>query len=92
MFGLVVLAAALLVMLQWGNSADFSLFGKNEPSLNTALLMLLCVAFGAALPWLLKLLLACAMAIGHSRRDAAVVNKAATKAASKQSKPADQAG
>ena len=88
--GLVVLVAALLVMLQWGNTANFSFFGKNDGDFNTALLMLLCLAFGAVLPWLLKLLLACAMTIGHSRRDTAVIKRAATKAASKQAKPADQ--
>ncbi len=90
--GLVVLLAALLVMLQWGNHSDFSLFGKNIDDANTALLMLCSVAFGVALLWLLKLLLKCAMVIGHFRRDSAVLGKAAAKAVSKQSAPADSAG
>ena len=87
--GLVVLLAGLLVILQWGNAAHFSLFGKNYDNVNTALLMLVCLAFGAVLPWLLKLLLGCAMIIGQHRRHSSALGKAAAKAVSKQAKPSD---
>ncbi len=83
--GLVALAAALLTVLQWGNDAEFSLFGKNLDDMNTALLIVLSMAFGVGLPWLLKGLLSCALMIGHSRRESAALDKAVAKSASKQS-------
>ena len=87
--GLVVLAAALLVILQWANTTKFLLFGKDTFP-NTALLIIGCVAFGALLPWLLKLLLNCAMIIGHERRKSVAFGKAAAKAVTKQSATTDQ--
>ena len=78
--GLVVLLAGLLVILQWGNGADFSLFGKNYDNINTALLMVVCLAFGAMLPWLLKLLLHCVMIIRRQRRQSATISKAVNEA------------
>lgn len=87
--GLVVLLAALLVILQWANTSKFLLFGKDTFP-NTALLILGCVAFGALLPWLLKLLLNCAMIIGHHRRESAALGKAAAKAVTRQSAPTNQ--
>ena len=87
--GLVLLAAALLVILQWAVSSEFSLFGK-PTTVNTALLILGCVVFGALLPWLLKLLLSCAMIIGQRRRESAALGKAAAKAVTRQSAPTNQ--
>jgi len=61
--GLLILAAAVLVLLQWGNRSTFSLYGKNygqNPAggegVSTALLMLLSAAGGlvtAGLLWML---------------------------------------
>lgn len=55
--GLVLLAAAILVILQWGNKTVFSLFGKNygtntdaQAGLNTAL-VILCSAVGGLVIW-----------------------------------------
>ena len=45
--GLVLLAGALLLALQWGNYCDFSLYGKNI-SVNTGLI----VACAAIAGWL----------------------------------------
>jgi hypothetical protein len=38
--GIVLLAALVLLLIQWGNAADFSLYGMNAKP-NTGLLMLL---------------------------------------------------
>jgi len=87
--GLVVLLAALLVILQWANTSKFLLFGKDTFP-NSALLILGCVAFGALLPWLLKLLLHCAVTIAQRQRQSAALGKAAAKAVTKQSTPTNQ--
>jgi len=89
--GLVILIAALLVILQWGNDSSFSFFGKNMTP-NTALLILASVAFGVLLPWVLKLLLHCAMQIGQHRREVAALNKAVMKAAGKAATEAPGGG
>lgn len=87
--GLVVLLAALLVILQWAVNSEFSLFGK-PTTVNTALLILGCVVFGALLPWLLKLLLHCAVMIAQRQRQSAALGKAAAKAVTRQSAPTGQ--
>ena len=87
--GLVILVAVLLGFLQWGVSSEFSLFGK-PVAVNTALLILACVVFGALLPWLLKMLVHCITTIGQCRRESAKLNKAAAKAVVQQSTPTDQ--
>jgi MFS superfamily sulfate permease-like transporter len=52
LLGLVLVGVALLVILQWGNSCEFSLFGQNrEP--NTALVLVIALVVGAILPMLL---------------------------------------
>ncbi|HAU38006.1 MAG TPA: hypothetical protein DCX07_09865 [Phycisphaerales bacterium] len=66
--GLLILAAALLVVLQWQLRADFNLFGKPLSirvvqesgklvgGVNTGLLMLLSAAGGIVMVWVVKLL------------------------------------
>jgi len=88
--GLVVLAAALLVVLQRGSSSEFSVFSGQPTTVNTALLILGCVAFGVLLPLLLKLLLHCAMTIGQRRRESVALGKATAKAVARQSAPTSQ--
>ena len=55
--GLVIFAATVLVILQWGNHAKFSLYGKNVPQANTAILMLTSAAGGLALWFLAKMMI-----------------------------------
>jgi len=64
--GLVILAAALLVVLQWGNVSAFSLYGKNT-QLNTGVLMLCSLAGGVVLYWLVRAFLRGALAIRRGR-------------------------
>jgi hypothetical protein len=53
--GLVLLAGLVLLVLQWGNQAAFSLYGSNR-QVNTLLLML-CSAVGGVVAWrLMKVL------------------------------------
>ncbi len=53
--GLVLVAAILLIVLQWGNDADnFSFYGKVMSDANLAMVMICCVVFGICLPWLGK--------------------------------------
>ncbi len=47
--GLVIVAAAVLILFQWGNTARFSLYGKNIDNANTALLMALSALGGITL-------------------------------------------
>ncbi len=52
--GLVIVAAVVLVAMQWGNSANFSLYGKNfsikdNGGVNTAILMLCSAGGGVAI-------------------------------------------
>jgi len=73
--GLVLLAAALLVILQWGNSSSFSLFGKNygqntPGGVNTGLIMICCLVAGPLLIVLGKTLLRSAVVIWQERRSA----------------------
>ncbi|MDY6913358.1 MAG: hypothetical protein SVT52_02725 [Planctomycetota bacterium] len=51
--GIVLLAIVLLVILQWGNNSDFSLYGKNVQA-NTAVLMVLSAVGGFVLWWTAK--------------------------------------
>ncbi|MBL7220793.1 MAG: hypothetical protein ISS69_11815 [Phycisphaerae bacterium] len=47
--GLVLLAGALLLALQWGNGCDFSLYGKNI-RVNTGLVILCSAIAGWLVP------------------------------------------
>jgi len=52
LLGLALVGLTLLVILQWGNTCSFSLFGQNrEP--NTALVLVVALVVGAILPLLL---------------------------------------
>lgn len=67
--GAVILAAGVLIVLQWGNPAEFSLYGKNysirfqedgktaTEGVNTGLLMLCSAAGGVLVFWMTKVLL-----------------------------------
>lgn len=67
--GAVILAAGLLVILQWGNPAEFSLYGKNYSirfqedgktaagGVNTGLLMVFSAAGGVLVFWMAKVLI-----------------------------------
>ena len=62
--GIVLLATVVLVVLQWGNAASFSLYGRNLTphteggktvgGVNTALLMVLSAVGGLVVVWLCK--------------------------------------
>ena len=67
--GVVLLAAAVLIVLQWGNAASFSLYGKNLSGVNTALLMLCSAAGGIALWWCVRWMFRGVRQIVRGRRD-----------------------
>ncbi len=52
--GLFLIAGGLLIALQWGNPAEFSLYGKNMKA-NMALLMLISAGIGLLTPWLIRM-------------------------------------
>ena len=87
--GLVVIAAGILLGLQWGNDCAFSLFGKNT-QMNTSLALLIAMAFGVLLPFLLRLLWASFKTINRQRQFSGSVQRAADKAASTQAASASQ--
>ena len=77
--GLILLAAVLLVILQWGNPAEFSLYGKNyslrfqkdgsaSGGVNTGLLIIISAAGGILLFYVCKLLVWGIRTIVRSRR------------------------
>jgi hypothetical protein len=78
--GLVVIAAGILLGLQWGNDCEFSLFGKSM-EMNTALALLLAIVFGVMLPFLLRLLWVSFKTINRARQFSTSVQRAADKAA-----------
>jgi len=64
---LIVLAAMLLLVLQWGNTCDVSLYGKNVRA-NTAVVAVIALGLGAlALPFG-KLLIGATLVIARYRR------------------------
>ncbi len=96
--GLVLLAAGLLIVLQWARIAQFSLFGYPydivsvgdqgvKGGVNTAVLILASIAFGIVSPWLVKLLF---RGIGLLRK-AGKAEKLAVKAAQKITPRQEQA-
>lgn len=80
--GAVILAAGLLIVLQWGNQAEFSLYGKNYSirfqedgktatgGVNTGMLMLCSAAGGLLMFWMAKLLLRGVGALRKARKEA----------------------
>lgn len=79
--GAVILAAGVLVILQWGNPAEFSLYGKNYSirfqedgktatgGVNTGLLMVCSAAGGLLMFWMAKVLLGGIVALRKARKD-----------------------
>ena len=67
--GLVILAAVVLVALQWGNRGNFSLYGKNIPDANTAVVVLASAAGGVVLLFLPMLLARGISALRMGRRE-----------------------
>ena len=89
--GLVLLAAALLVVLQWGNAAEFSLYGKNFSvhltdggkvigGVNTTLLMIFSAAGGVVMVLVGKMMVRGLMALRRAGRSAKASAKASPKA------------
>lgn len=66
--GLIILAGVVLVILQWGNHAEFSLYGKNIDA-NTAVLILASLAAGIALIPVCKLFIRGLLALRAGRRE-----------------------
>ncbi|MDP6636597.1 MAG: hypothetical protein QGG42_16990 [Phycisphaerae bacterium] len=54
--GLVLLAGALLLALQWGNGCDFSLYGKNI-KVNTGLILACAAGAGWLAPKVFRVML-----------------------------------
>ena len=54
--GLVLLAAAILAVLQWGNYGQFSLYGKNLNRASTLAVMLASAAGGVVVLYLSKVM------------------------------------
>ena len=79
--GVILLAAALLIILQWDGVTEFSLFGKRfsilvidgrlQGGVNTAVLMLCSAAAGVVLLWLVKVFFRGASALRRARKAAA---------------------
>ncbi|MHC4295504.1 MAG: hypothetical protein ACYSTL_07950 [Planctomycetota bacterium] len=53
--GVILIAVAVLLFLQWGNAAEFSLYGMNMTP-NTGLLMIISAVGGALIYLLFKML------------------------------------
>jgi len=68
--GAILLAALVLLVLQWGNRAALSLYGTNKQA-NTLLLMLACAVGGVVAWWLLKVLWRAAIGLYKLRQQAA---------------------
>lgn len=78
--GTVLLAAGILIVLQWGNHAEFSLYGKNysirtieggqvDGGVNTALLIIVSAVGGLLMWWCIKILFRGAGGIRRSRKE-----------------------
>ncbi len=78
--GAILLAATVLIVLQWDNSSEFNLFGRSYTvhlvendivgGVNTALLILGSAAGGVILWWCLKVLFRSVRVISRGRREA----------------------
>jgi hypothetical protein len=65
--GLILLAGLVLLILQWGNRAAFSLYGRNTQP-RTWLLVLASAVAGAVAWWLIKVLWRGAAGLRRLRR------------------------
>jgi len=68
--GLVIFATVLLVVLQWGNTGKFSLYGKNIDDANTAIIMLCSAGGGVVLVYVCRMMIRGAVTLYKSRRAA----------------------
>ena len=66
--GIGTLATVLLVVLQWGNASQFSLYGKNLENVNTAVLIILSAAGGFVLLYMVRITVHGSLAIFRKRR------------------------
>jgi uncharacterized integral membrane protein len=68
--GAVILAAAILVTLQWGNKTRFSLYGKNIDDANTLVVMVGSAVAGVVLLFMIKMMIRGMLALrrGHRQR------------------------
>ncbi len=73
--GAVLLAAAMLVILQWGNTTGVTMYGPLV-TVNTAILMLCSAAAGVVLLWLAKIFFRGAGAVRRARKAAAAAKPA----------------
>ncbi len=85
--GLILAAALLLVMLQWGNNCDFSLYGKSMV-LNTAAMLLVTMLIGVLVPMLIKLEWRWMSTIHRYRKDTKALESAVAKASPRAEAPA----
>lgn len=69
--GLVLIAALVLLILQWGNSATITLYGPAK-SVNTLLLMVLSAVGGVVAVFLGKALLRGVIALRKGRQEQAI--------------------
>ena len=70
--GLVILAAVILVVLEWDREAKFSIYGSDPVDVNTALLMLASGAGGIVLLYLVKLMFRGIRSLRKGRKQQAV--------------------
>ncbi len=68
--GAILLAALVLLVLQWGNKAELTAYGPKK-DINTLLLMLACAVGGVVAWWLFKVLWRSTLAI-HKLRQSSV--------------------
>jgi hypothetical protein len=68
--GVVLLAAAMLVILQWGNATDVTMYGPLV-KVNTAVLMLCSAGAGIVLLWMVKVFFRGAGTLRRARKAAA---------------------
>ncbi len=68
--GMIILATTVLLLLQWGNTATFSFYGKNIKDANTAVLMLASAAGGLGMWWIIKWFVVGVRVLIKSRRQA----------------------
>ena len=99
--GLVLAAAALLVILQWANVAEFSVYGYNlsvnwesgpRPTggINTALLILCSAVGGVALWWLIRVVWSGFWAIRRARQAEEKLQKTVESRVAKESEQSQE--
>jgi uncharacterized integral membrane protein len=84
--GLILAAAILLAMLQWGNGCEFSVYGKNV-TWNTAGVILGAALAGWLIPLLVKFEFRWMGMIHRHRRETKALEEAVQRAAPKPAAP-----